>query len=86
MTIFREMHHAHSFGGWEDYEELLRMLGEAAERGQIKEIKTSSDVRHGFFERWFVEISSGIVFKLVEPDPPAAGEWSEVEFPLRREI
>ena len=86
MTIFKEMHASPSFGGWRDYNELVRMIGEARDRGHISEIKPSSDVPHGHFERWFLEHESGIVFRLLEPDPPAAGEWSEVEFPRRREI
>ena len=86
MSIFRKMHEARSFAGWRDYDELLRMIGEATERGHISEIKPSSDVPHGFFERWFVEHESGIVFRLVEPDPPVAGDWSEVDFPSRTEV
>jgi hypothetical protein len=79
------MHASRSFGGWRDYNELLRMISEATDRGHISEIKPSSDVPHGYFERWFVEHESGIVFRLVEPDPPAPGDWSEIEFPSRSE-
>ena len=84
MSIFEEMHRTRQFGGWSDYQELIRMLGEATDRGQVQEITPSSDgPRYGWSERWFLEKGTGTVFRLVEPDPPAAGEWSEVEFPDR---
>jgi hypothetical protein len=75
------MHRARSFGGWRDYNELLRMLGEATERGHVLEIAPSGIWCEASGERWFVEKDTGVVFRLLEPDPPAAGEWSEVEFP-----
>jgi hypothetical protein len=81
VSIFEEMHRARSFGGWRDYNELLRMLGEATERGHVLEIAPSSVGCVARVERWFVEKESGVVFRLIEPDPPVAGEWSEVEFP-----
>jgi hypothetical protein len=56
------------------------MLGEATERGHVLEIAPSSVGREAWGERWFVEKESGVVFRLIEPDPPIAGEWSEVEF------
>lgn len=80
MSIFEEMHRARSFGGWRDYDEVLRMLGEAIERGHVLEIAPSSVGREAWGERWFVEKGTGVVFRLIEPDPPAAGEWSEVDF------
>ena len=62
------------------------MIEEATNRGHISEVKPSSDVPHSLLERWFVEKISGVVFRLVEPDPPVAGEWSRVEFQLRPEV
>jgi hypothetical protein len=80
-SIFEDMHRSRSFGGWRDYNELLRMLGEAIERGHVNEIQPGSVGRDARIERWFVEKETSVVFRLIEPDPPAAGDWSEVEFP-----
>ena len=83
MSIFDEMHRRPQFDSWNDYYGLVDSLNRATEQGLVKEIPPSSDMRHGWSERWFVEECSGIVFRLLSPDPPTAGEWSEVEFPKR---
>jgi hypothetical protein len=82
MSIFEEMHSSPEFGSWVDYEDLLRQLDAVIARGLVKEITPSSDLRHGWSERWFIENQSGVVFRLLSPDPPARGEWFEVELAI----
>jgi hypothetical protein len=84
MSIFNEMHRSPEFNSWDEYDGLVNSLNRAIEQGFVKEIPPSSEMRHGWSEKWFVEESSGLVFRLLSPDPPARGEWSEVEFPERQ--
>lgn len=80
-SIFVEMHRGQQFGSWQEYYELRGRLVDAIEQGLVKEIAPSSDSRPYVGEKWFVENSSGIVFRVLRPDPPVRGWWAEVEFP-----
>jgi hypothetical protein len=79
-SIFHEIDSNCRISSWEQYDELLSRLKDAIERELVKEIAPSSDMNPSPSERWFVEMSSGVVFRLRSPEPPAFGEWSEVEF------
>ena len=66
------------FNSWQEYEHFLSVLRQLADEGAIKEIVPSSVMKTHAFERWFVDGTSGCVYQLVEPDPPARGLWSEI--------
>lgn len=86
LSIFSEMHSSAEFGSWSDCDDLLEKLGRSITDGLVREIPPSSELRHGWSERWFIENRSGIVYRLISPDPPARGEWVDVEFPNRKSI
>ena len=85
-SIFREMHNSSSIGSWEQYDDLVKRLKKAIEQGIVKEISPSSEMIERLGEMWYVEMSSGVVFRLASPNPPAFGTWEEVEFPERKII
>ena len=85
MSILNEIHRSNEFDSWNDYDDLLNNLGELIRQGLVKEISVDGSLRHGWSEKWFVEMKEGVVFRLLSPDPPSRGEWSEVEFIKQRD-
>jgi hypothetical protein len=83
MSLFEEMHRSPEIGSRKDYDELRNRIKNSIEQGVVKEISPSSDMAAGWDEKWFVEKSTGVVFRLVSPDPPSGRFWSEVEFKER---
>jgi hypothetical protein len=86
MSIFTEIHKQRQFSGWDDHRELLRKLHELIGQSIVTEIRPSTDMKPSWDERWFVENGTGIVFRLLDPNPPDAGVWEEVEFPKRADV
>jgi hypothetical protein len=86
MSIFNDMHRSPDFNSWADYKGLVHSLETAIQQGLVEEVHPSSDMRHGWSEKWFVEVGSGVIFRLLSPEPPASGEWSEVEFPAKDKV
>jgi hypothetical protein len=77
MSIFQEMFDQKRFSWPDEYEELLRKLSEAIERGFVEEIPNTwkGIYRHS---RWFREKSTGVVYALDQPEAPARGSWREL--------
>lgn len=84
MSILQEIYPHNTINSWKLQDELLRGLEIAIEKGTVQEIQPSSDIPHQFGERWFLDNATGVVFRFREPNPPANGSWSEVEFPKGR--
>jgi hypothetical protein len=79
VSIFKEMHEAHTFESPHDYHELLRMLREATERGFVEEV--TAGLRPGKIhtpERWFREKGADEIWVLTEPDE-RGGYWSQLD-------
>lgn len=83
MSIFEEIHPGRRFGSSSSYNDLVARLKELIEQDIIKEVIPSIDLSPSLGERWFMENSSGVIYRLLGPDFPDMGEWSEVEFPNR---
>jgi hypothetical protein len=78
MSIFNEMWPGRTFGTTRDYAELLRMLGEAIDRGYVEEIPTTLAGKLSVREKWFREKETGTIYSLTEPDERGP-YWRPVE-------
>jgi len=77
MSIFQEMYDQKHFSSPYEYEDLLRMLSEAIERGFVEEIPNRWK-GPGRFVKWFRENGTGVVYALEEPNAPSRGTWWEL--------
>jgi hypothetical protein len=68
--------HARSFSDWNDYMEFKNILDSHIYFKKIPIEKKIVDV--GLNEYWYKCIKCGIVWRLIEPDPPFIGLWEKV--------
>jgi hypothetical protein len=74
MSIFEEMlPESNTLSNYE-IAELERMLGQAIERGHIREISTDAPLNSAR-TRWFVETQSETIFSLTYPWERGWGTW-----------
>lgn len=79
MSIFQEMYEPRTFFSPSDYQEVVRMLSQAIERGWVEEIPVAIRRPVPWDEKWFREKETGEVYLLEAPNPPATGTWRPVE-------
>lgn len=63
------------FGGWADFDEFSAQITDTDFIAVPVKTKYSSI---GFIEKWFQCNECGNVWRLVEPDPPFKGNWSQI--------
>lgn len=66
-----------SFGGWNDYDNFLQMLKttDSFRRVPVAHYLYSVNVE----ENWYQCVECEKIWRLIEPDPPFAGQWQPVE-------
>lgn len=79
MSILEEMHPYPFFGSWQDFDELKQMLNDAISRGIVEEVPVMIARQIPRAESWYREKATGIIYSLVEPEPPARGMWEPVD-------
>jgi hypothetical protein len=74
------------FGSPAEYERLERMLEAAVADGVVVGVLLNPDYQRGRISggRWFRDVSSGEVWRLVPPDFPFRGSWEPVPITLPR--
>jgi hypothetical protein len=70
----------HSFGTPGEFRRFERWIKECLDEGVLAEIPVAERYCGAtvFQERWFKEVSSGRVWRLVNPDPPFRGVFEKV--------
>jgi len=66
------------FGGWEDYRRTLREVDRLVGAGELTPIP-AAEPSPGYSEEFYFADTSGALWRLAEPDPPAAGSWTRVD-------
>lgn len=64
-----------------EYSRFMKFINEQVVLGNLVEVEVDPDYSRGeiYGGRWFMEISSGITWRLVPPDPPFLGLWERVQ-------
>ena len=77
-SIFSEIRGFSSLG---EYNRFVEYLERQKENNTVREI--SPDLSYGKGEiyggRWFKEIDTDLIWRLIEPDPPFYGLWEQVK-------
>jgi hypothetical protein len=66
------------FSDWQDYNNFLAVLRNLVAQELIREVAPRPETNPTPSERWFIIAESGSVFRLIEPNPPSRGDWSEL--------
>jgi hypothetical protein len=77
-SIWEEIHGFQSPG---EYQRFVRYIEDQVQAGYAKEIVPVPDYNKGFVfgERWFQDIDSAEIWRLIPPDFPFRGLWELVE-------
>lgn len=69
------------FTGWFEFEKFTAWMDEKVKSGVAVEVEVKNRYSGSFMrdEKWFRHVRSGQVWRLVWPDPPAAGVFEPVE-------
>lgn len=79
MSVFTEINESNGFGSWAQYRDVQRTLSQLIEEGFVEKIAVLPQVAESSpSERWYREISSGIVFRCIPPDSSNSGTWEVV--------
>ncbi len=65
----------------EEYNRFLKYVEKQCESNVLEEITPDTTYGRGeiYGGRWFKELASGCIWRLVEPDPPFYGVWEVVD-------
>jgi hypothetical protein len=79
MSIFTDINGSIGFGSWAQYRDVARTISRLIEEGLVEKIDVPDIVaEHTPTERWYRELSSGIVVRCVPPGPSNSGLWQEI--------
>jgi hypothetical protein len=75
--MWKEIHGFRSPG---EYDSFMKFLGEHITSRQIEEIEIDENYHDGeiYGGRWFKNLETGQIWRLVPPDPPFTGLWEPV--------
>ncbi len=71
----------HGFNSPGEFKRFQKYLSGQIDTAEIEEINVDPDYESGqiFGGRWFLDVESGDVWRLVEPDFPFRGLWEPVD-------
>lgn len=75
-SLLRKDHE--KFQGWNDFDKFKDYVSKAVFFKEIEVAEKLYDIG-GLEEKWFLCSNCSIKWRLVEPDPPYAGQWVKVE-------
>lgn len=77
MNTWEEIHGFISLG---EYEKFVKYICDQAVLGYAEEVKVDNNYGQGeiYGGRWFRNIDTGEIWRLVSPDPPFHGLWEKV--------
>jgi hypothetical protein len=77
MTTWEEIHGFTSLG---EYDRFVKYIHDQVASGHAEEVEVDDDYGRGeiYGGRWFKDIETGEVWRLVPPDPPFRGLWEPV--------
>jgi hypothetical protein len=75
----------HGFSSLGEYQRFVAHIEDQTSRELWKEVPVDSDYEKGLIYggRWFKELATGNIWRLVPPDEPFKGLWEKVEKPSR---
>jgi hypothetical protein len=77
MTTWEEIHGFTSPG---EYDRFVQYIHDQVASGHAEEVDVDDDYGRGeiYGGRWFKDIETGEVWRLIPPDPPFRGLWERV--------
>ena len=79
MNVWEEIHGFQTSG---EYRRFVRYIEDQISAGYTDEVPVDPEYRRGLLYggRWFKDVETGEVWRLVPPDPPFRGLWEPVVY------
>lgn len=77
MSAWEEIHGFMSAG---EYERFVKFIHDQVTSGHAEEVEVDDDYGRGeiYGGRWFKDVETGAIWRLIPPDPPFRGLWERV--------